>query len=174
HTFSVKATDSLSNPGNPTVYPWTVDVTPPVTHIGSTPPALTASTAASFSFTSSEPGSTFQCSVDSDPAASCSSPDNFTVTNGAHTFHVSATDPAGNLGAAATYSWTVDTTPPTVTITGGPSGTVTTRTATFKFTSPDSTATFECKIDGFAFAACTSPKSYSSLAGGAHTFAVRG
>jgi NHL repeat len=174
HTFSVKATDTLSNPGNPTVYPWTVDVTPPVTHISSTPPALTASTAASFSFNSSEQNSTFQCWTDTDSPASCSSPDNFSVTNGAHTFHVEATDQAGNLGAAATYSWTVDTTPPDVNITAGPTGTVNTTTATFKFTSPDATATFECRLDGLAFAACTSPKSYTSLAGGAHTFAVRG
>jgi hypothetical protein len=33
---------------------------------------------------------------------------------------------------------------------------------------------FECSLDGAAYAPCTSPASYASLAPGPHTFAVRG
>ena len=34
-------------------------------------------------------------------------------------------------------------------------------------------ATFECKLDGAAYASCTSPASYTDLTNGAHDFAVR-
>jgi hypothetical protein len=66
-----------------------------------------------------------------------------------------------------------DTDPPTTTITGGPTGTVTTSSASFTFTSGDPTATFECSLDGASFAACSSPRDYTGLSNGPHTFAVR-
>jgi len=65
-----------------------------------------------------------------------------------------------------------DKTPPETTILTGPSGAQGTATATFSF-SANEAATFECRIDGGAFAACASPKTYAGLADGAHTFAVR-
>jgi acid phosphatase len=64
-----------------------------------------------------------------------------------------------------------DTTPPDTTITGGPSGTVNTGSASFTFTATEP-ATFTCQLDSGAPAACTSPQSYSNLADGAHSFSV--
>ncbi|MCD9154077.1 Ig-like domain repeat protein [Aeromicrobium duanguangcaii] len=47
-------------------------------------------------------------------------------------------------------------------------------TASFTFDSPDSdVASYECSLDGAAFAACASPAAYSGLNGGNHTFSVR-
>lgn len=66
-----------------------------------------------------------------------------------------------------------DTTPPETTITSGPSGTVTDTNATFGFSSNEPNSTFECSLDGEAFAGCTSPKSYTNLDFGPHTFRVR-
>lgn len=65
-----------------------------------------------------------------------------------------------------------DTTPPETTIDSGPSGTTTSTSAQLAF-SANEPATFACRLDGAAFAACTSPKSYTGLAIGSHTFDVR-
>ncbi len=67
----------------------------------------------------------------------------------------------------------VDTTPPAApAITGGPQGTVTDTTARLEF-SGEAGATFECGLDGGASELCTSPKTYTDLALGEHTFQVR-
>jgi myo-inositol-hexaphosphate 3-phosphohydrolase len=62
---------------------------------------------------------------------------------------------------------------PQTTITSGPSGTVTSTSATFEFSSSEEDSTFACSLDGAAFADCTSPATYSGLAKGMHAFRVR-
>ena len=69
-----------------------------------------------------------------------------------------------------------DTTPPNALLdqTSGPSGLVTTRSATFDFYSTErGTQTFECKLDAAPFTTCVSPVSYSDLNDSGHTFEVR-
>jgi hypothetical protein len=63
------------------------------------------------------------------------------------------------------------TLPLTTNITGTPSNPSNLTHATFSFTG-DGTG-FECKLDTGNFSACTSPKTYSGLAGGSHTVQVR-
>lgn len=65
-----------------------------------------------------------------------------------------------------------DTTPPDTTITSGPSGTTSSRSASLEFSS-EAGAGFECSLDGAAFAPCVSPRSYGGLADGPHSFSVR-
>ena len=86
-----------------------VDTVPPNTSIGSWPPSTTTSTNASFGFSSSESGSTFQCSLDSGPLAGCTAPKSYSSLGvGAHIFSVKATDAAGNTDPSpATREWTV-------------------------------------------------------------------
>ncbi|MGH2711364.1 MAG: hypothetical protein ACRDH9_09205 [Actinomycetota bacterium] len=62
---------------------------------------------------------------------------------------------------------------PQTTITSGPSGTTTSATATFGFTSSQQGSVFQCSLDGSNFAPCTSPTTYSDLVEGSHTFRVR-
>jgi hypothetical protein len=70
---------------------------PPETTIVSGPPAVSSAAVATFTFTASVPGATFQCGVDDSALAACTSP--FTtpaLTDGSHTFTVRAVDTAGN------------------------------------------------------------------------------
>src|SRR5213076_287740 len=77
-----------------------------------------------FSFTATEAGSTFQCTLDGGAFAVCTSPQSYSaLAAGSHTFQVRAGDPAGNTDPTpASYSWTIDTTAPTVSITTPASG----------------------------------------------------
>jgi hypothetical protein len=63
--------------------------------------------------------------------------------------------------------------PPAPTFTSTPTDpSADTGDVSFAFTSSGATS-FECAIDGGSYATCTSPKTYSALAVGSHTFAVR-
>ncbi len=66
-----------------------------------------------------------------------------------------------------------DVTPPDTSVTAGPSGATGDSTPTFSFSSADAGATFQCKVDGGAFAACSSPFTTAALVAGAHSFQVR-
>jgi CSLREA domain-containing protein len=94
-----------------------------------------------------------------------------------------ASDAAGNGNDVSnsddnTVTFIADSTPPDTTITANPTNPTNSTSASFSFTGSDNqtlpaSLTFECKLDAGAFGACTSPKSYSGLALGSHTFAVR-
>jgi DNA-binding beta-propeller fold protein YncE len=175
HIFYVEAFDVDNNVGDPATFDWTVDLTPPTVAIDSSPPDPSATLSASFSYHSNENPSTYSCALDGSTPAGCGATFSGTVVgDGQHTFDVWAIDQAGNISTnAAEYTWNVDTTPPVVHIDSGPSGYVRSTTADFTFSSPEGSATFECKLDGVVYAACTSPASYTGLTEGAHTFWVR-
>jgi hypothetical protein len=76
---------------------------------------------------------------------------------------------ATSAGGTSTESVTIkrDATPPETTISpDSSSGTITTTTATFGFSSNETNSRFECKLDPVesAFSSCVSLKIYSSLA----------
>ncbi|KRA31021.1 MULTISPECIES: ELWxxDGT repeat protein [unclassified Nocardioides] len=77
------------------------DSTPPETVITTAPNLLTSSlwlaSTGTFSFSSSEPGSTFECRVDTGPYVACASPHRLSVPFGQHTFAVRARDASGNV-----------------------------------------------------------------------------
>ncbi len=66
-----------------------------------------------------------------------------------------------------------DTTAPQTTIGSGPSGTTTSTSASFQFTSSESDSSFECRLDSGSWTSCSSPKAYNGVDVGAHTFAVK-
>jgi Bacterial Ig-like domain len=178
HSFDVKAAADLAgNPGTTTNYGWTIDTLAGDTSITSQPSSLSNSSSPSFGLSATEPGSTFECSLDGAAFAPCTNPKTYSgVADGAHTFQVRSLDPAGNVDPSPdSYSWTIDATPPNTTIgPGSPSALTTATGATFDFSSNESPSTFACALDAGAYSACSTPKTYSGLADGAHTFSVRG
>ncbi len=93
------------------------DEVAPDTKVTADQSGLVKSTSATFEFSSTEPDSIFQCSLDGAPFAACASPRTYTgLAQGPHTFRVGAIDAAGNIDPTpARASWRVDTTSPRVT-----------------------------------------------------------
>jgi parallel beta helix pectate lyase-like protein len=155
------------------------DTTPPDTTIDSGPSGAITSTKASFGFSSSEVGSSFECALDTPAWSPCASPRTFnSLSLGAHSLSVRATDAAGNTDPSpATREWTVevppDTTPPNTSISSGPTSTTTLTNASFGFSSSESGSSFQCSLDSAPSSSCTSPIAYSSLPLGSHTFSVQ-
>ena len=152
-----------------------VNSPPPAPTITSAPPDPSNSSSASFAFSDSQTGVSFACSLDGSAFSSCTSPQSYTgLADGGHTLRVQASDATGNTSGATAYSWTVDTTPPPApTLTGAPPDPSSSSSASFSFSDNESGVGFECALDGAAFTSCTSPRSYSGLANGGHSFQVK-
>ena len=77
------------------------------------------------------------------------------------------------------FDWTAtnpgdDTVPPETTLGNGHATLSSSREARFSFTADEPGSTFECSLDGAAFASCSSPAVFGGLADGGHVFSVRG
>jgi outer membrane protein assembly factor BamB len=181
----IRARDAAGNVGTKSVT-WTVTHQ---TEITEAPGESTSSTTATFRFRS--PGSNaavFHCRLDGGSWSDCSSPKTYSgLAVGTHAFEVRAalysmSSYSGASGADPTparHEWQVtasapppDTTPPQTTITGGAANGP--NAAILSFTASESQATFACEVDGSGvWTACSSPVTFSALAAGPHTFAVR-
>ena len=96
--------------------------------IGDKPDVATASTTATFTFTSSDAAS-FECSLDAAAFAACTSPVTYTgLAEGPHSFSVRGVDAEGAPGESATHSWTIDTTAPSLVLVSPANGSVTSDT----------------------------------------------
>jgi hypothetical protein len=137
--------------------------------------AFVADSTPTFEFSASAAGSTYECRVDANDFASCTSPVTLDLSDGEHTFEVRATDLDENTDASAeTRTFTVDTTPPQTTIDTGPSegASVSDTAPVFEFSSDEPGSTFVCVLDDGAPLACDSPYATSGLAEAQHTFTV--
>src|SRR6185312_4208543 len=95
------------------------------------------------------------------------------LPDGDHDLCVTATDASGLAGAATCRHWEQQTNP-TATFTAAPPDATTATGFTFTYASNKPVATFECRLDGAAFAPCAATgTTVAGLADGAHTFAVR-
>lgn len=155
-----------------------------VVSIDEKPAALTKETSAHFTYHSSSEDSTFECKLDTAAFTACAKTGvEYTALGDAlHTFQVRGKN-AGGTGAAVSFKWTVDTTPPTATIQTHPANPSRGDSAAFTYSS-ESGASFECDLHPFGetgtFSGCEAAgKSYPDagqpgpLADGEWIFEVR-
>ncbi len=176
HTFEVRAKNPISNTLDPTPASrtWMVDGSAPEVSIDSQPTNPSNDATPAFTFSSASPDiEGFECQVDGvAPFAACTSPfESPTLVDGTYTFRVRVTDNVGNIGLD-TYTWSVDTSAPTVAIIGGPMGPSASSTAMFTFQTSGSPTTIRCRLDAGVLSACVSPITYNNLPDGPHTFTV--
>ena len=172
HVMRARAKDRAGNVDpTPTSWSWRIDL-PPETRITGGPSGATSSTSSTFRFASTDTAATFQCKLDDRSWSSCASGKTYTgLPQGSHTFRVRAKDSAGtNDPSPAQRRWKVDTVAPNTTIT---SVSVGGKSATFSFSASEDGGTFECRLDGGAWQACSSPANYGGLKHGNHSFRVR-
>jgi hypothetical protein len=133
-------------------------------------PAATNDPTPTFTFTASDPAASLECAVDAAPPEPCDSP--FTTSALADGMHSVAVAVAGSE-EWATRAFTVDTSIPAVTFTGGPDGRTRERRPVFTFTSAAGSS-FECLLDGAA-ALCEAGAlaAAADLADGNHLVVVR-
>ena len=175
-TVKFRSFDRVGNTENVQTQVVRLDTVEPDTSIDTGPSGSTSATGAAFTFSSADAGATFECRLlPGGSWAACSSPHSYSsLADGTYTFEVRAIDQAGNTDASpATRTWTVDTVPADTTITSAPPADTNATGASFSFLASDAGPTFECKLDAGSFGACSSPKTYASLAEGSHTFSVR-
>lgn len=172
--FVVRATDPRGNLGPDAVAQWTLDTLAPSVTFRATQPSISTDNTLNVRFSCSEPGCTYECSLNRAPFAACISPfENNNLPEGPQTFEVIATDPAGNRSQPFAQTWTVDTVPPTVTFAQAPEVTTNQTSATFAFQCGEADCTYECALGNAELQPCTSPMTLGNLSDGQYTLRVR-
>ena len=176
HNYRIQATDTAGNVSSPYSYSWTVTTTPVASiTLASNVVSPTKSGIATFTFSSSASGSTYQCSVDGAAYATCSSPDTLSAAEGSHSFSVKGIDSSGASSSVSTFNWVVDqTAPSTPSILSNLVSPSKNNQVSYSFSSTDAVgvASYQCSQDGTTFATCTSPKAYT-LTDGTKSFYVK-
>ena len=196
HIIRVRAAGSgIPSITIPLVIPVLIDDTPPsVIPTWGDPREVITDELPSFSFLSSEEGSTFRCSLDDQYQWSapdfveCNSPWQYWLSDGTYRLTVKAVDQAGNESAAVSHEFImaryglppVDTLAPRITVrlplvaptSGGvPIGAVSTFAAAFE---ANEEATFSCALDGGELSPCQSGVEFQGLSDGFHSLTVCG
>lgn len=181
HTLAVRAKDAAGNvDGTPATHEWNVNTGYPFTTIATHPNAASNDPTGDFTFTNTRDPVTYECRLDDGTTWTACDPSYTTpaLDDGSHTLRVRATASALDGGVfvedpPVIFTWTVDTVPPETEITSNPPGRSTSPTATFTFDSSEDPVTYECRIDGGDWAACTATFTTAPLPNGVHTLSVR-
>jgi PKD repeat protein/pimeloyl-ACP methyl ester carboxylesterase len=127
-----------------------------------------------FTFSADGPA-TFECSVDSEPFSACMSPLQLEgLPDGPHTLRIRAIGALGEIQTPpVTREFDLDTIPPKVTITSGPSEVIHTGSLGFTYESSEA-GTLECAVDNGPYTSCEEKVFYAEeFSSGEHRFKVR-
>lgn len=179
HVFEARGVDTAGNASVAISRSFQVDVSLPTCSITSGPVVWSDSANVDFGFACADNESVagVECEVDGAWGA-CSGGANHSLAglaDGSHAFAVRAIDPAGNVGAPVSRTFTVDTVPPVLTLTATPADPAHgVMTGTVGFSAGDlNGVTTECRVDAGPFESCSSPWTTPVLAAGAHVITVR-
>jgi Subtilase family len=144
---------------------------PAVITVTKHPGSRTADATPSFGFEASA-GTEFTCAIDGGLAEPCDpEPSLYTapslLPDGPHVFEVVGVDVVGS----ASFSFTVDTTPPAITVTERPPAISANPNPTFAFSASEPAA-FACALDSAAAQPCKSPFSSAALPDGSHALLI--
>ncbi|MBI4434023.1 S8 family serine peptidase, partial [Candidatus Uhrbacteria bacterium] len=184
YTLTLVATDSAGNRSTLTLESFVIDTASPTgVSLAGVPTDPTNQTDATITVVAGADVIAYRAAFDADTFGSDTAitvPLTFTnLAEGPHTLRVIAKDHAGNWmpeSIAVTAAWTVDTTAPTATLSGGRSGTTPATTATFSVGGAGVTA-YRAALDAASFGTevpVTTPLTLTDLADGSHTIAVIG
>lgn len=143
------------------------------TAITSGPGSTTASRDATFWFAGVSAAS-FRCRLDDAAPEPCASPVSYAaLADGPHAFEVTGHDAGGQPDPTpARYAWTVDATPPEVTVTSAPPTFTPDPLASVAFVATEARARVTCSLDHAAPTPCSSPWRAGPLADGPHELAI--
>jgi hypothetical protein len=159
-------------------YVFRKDTTAPVVTVSSSPSSVSNLTSGIFTFMTSDNLSGIrinECSLNNAAFTSCTSPVNVSnLATGSQNFRIRSIDRAGNTSSIYSYSWVVNLTAPTVTISTAPSSFTNSTNSSITF-SGINIVSYQCQINNGTYSNCSSPHSLSNLtANAAHVFRVRG
>lgn len=162
HTLSVRPTDYYGNVGDWTTKTFKVDATQPQTVITGGPAKFSNLHTSKLTFTSSKPGSTFQCQYPGKAWFDCGADGTYTyhwylAKKDAVTVEVRAKDALGNVDATPSgWSWTHDFTTPKITFPYQTPKAAAGKPLVFSW-SVDEESKIECSPEGGAWVPCSSP-----------------
>jgi large repetitive protein len=193
HTFQVRSIDRAGNVGSPASQMWTVNSNLPALSLASPSDGTVTNNSApliagtggiasgdaggvtvkiySGTGTSGAPLQTWSTPVSSADGSWSTHPSPG-LPDGTYSVYATQDGAAGTAYTSA-RTFTINTAPPTTAIISGPEGTTSATSARFAFTSSEAGSTFQCQLDGGAWTSCSSPKNYSGLTVGQHTFSVQ-
>jgi hypothetical protein len=149
----------------------------PNTAIDDRPAPVTNSTSAVFSY-EAPTATSYECRLGAAAFASCPETgiEYTALADGTYTFQVRGRNASGPDPTPASYSWRVDTAPPTATIDQKPADPSNGASVSFAYHSSETNSKFQCSLapegQPAAFSSCIATKTYSGLADGNYTFEV--
>ena len=177
----IRARDRAGNVSEPKQMSWRSDRTAPVVVFNLTPAVITADVTPDFAFNAIDEGSgvkKYECNVDNGGYSDCQS--NLTLSNlsdGSHSLSVRAVDNVGLVSDPISHSWVQDSQAPTIQFTETPNSISSQANARFAFggiNANQNIVSYQCQLDGGAYASCSSPKDLANLGEGSHSFSVVG
>lgn len=178
YTLQVSFTDEVGNPAVPATRGFKIDTGDPNVNITSPTAGQHVKSPLTPAFTATDGGTAAvnlvkRCKLDTGTFIECGAR---TLADGPHTLTVKVSDAAGNTREVS-VDFVADSSGPQVTITSGPAddSIITTSSATYGWTASDASAPLAhtCRIDTGAATACASPKTFSGLSEGSHTFTLK-